>query len=155
MEHRDIHTRAQALLDLETLRRLDVFEIDSAKGRLECGDDVDEPLNIGFVDLDIEHVDVRELLEQDALAFHDRFGRQGADRAEPEHCGAIGYDTDQIGPDGEFGCHRRIFGNRQRGLGNPGGVGAREIALVAQRLGGNDFDFARAPFAVIPICLWS
>ena len=35
MEDRDVHQLAQALLDDEALRRLDVLEVDAAEGRAE------------------------------------------------------------------------------------------------------------------------
>src|SRR5439155_25146592 len=46
---------------------LDVLEIDAAEGRLQAGDDVDETVGIGLGDLDVEHVDAGEFLEQQAL----------------------------------------------------------------------------------------
>src|SRR5207342_1928848 len=63
VEYRNAHARAQLALDFETLRRLDVFEIDAAERGLEAGDDVDEFVGIVLVDLEIEHVDAGEFLE--------------------------------------------------------------------------------------------
>ena len=40
---------------------------------------------IALIDLDVEHVDAGEFLEQHRLAFHHRLGRERADGAEPEH----------------------------------------------------------------------
>ena len=60
------------------------------------GDDTHELLRIAFVDLDVEHVDAGELLEQDSLALHDRFRRQRTDGAETEHRRAVRDHADQV-----------------------------------------------------------
>ena len=77
VEHRDREPLAQLLLDVEALRGLDVFEVDAAEGGFQRGDDIDKLLLVGLGQLDVEDVDAGELLEQDALAFHDRLGGQG------------------------------------------------------------------------------
>jgi hypothetical protein len=96
VEYRDLHARAKLALDLEALRRLDVLEIDSAEGGFQCRDDLHQLVGIAFVDLDVEHVEVGEFLEQNCLAFHHRLGRQRPDGAESEHRGAVGDDADEI-----------------------------------------------------------
>ena len=86
-----IFIRSRSLrLDVEALGRLDVLEVDAAEGGLERGDDLDELVRVGLVDLDVEHVDVGELLEQAALALHHRLAGQGADVAKTEHGRAVG-----------------------------------------------------------------
>ena len=75
----------QPRLDLEAFRRLDVLEIDAAEGRLQRRDDVDDAVDLVGVDLDVEHVDAGEFLEQDRLALHHRLAGERADIAEPEH----------------------------------------------------------------------
>jgi hypothetical protein len=96
VEYRDLHALAQFTLDIEALGCLDVFEVDATEGRLQRRDHFDQLVRIALVDLDVEHVDAGELLEQHRLAFHHRFGRQGADRAQAQHCGAVGDDRDKI-----------------------------------------------------------
>jgi hypothetical protein len=64
VHHRYRHTIAQLALDVETLGGLDVLEIYAPERGFQGGDDVDEFVRIGFVDLDVENVDTRELLEQ-------------------------------------------------------------------------------------------
>jgi hypothetical protein len=49
-----------------------------------------------LVDLDVEHVDAGELLEQAALAFHHRLAGERPDVAEAEHRGAVGDHRDQV-----------------------------------------------------------
>ena len=68
-------------------------------------------VGIGGVDLDVEHVDAGELLEQAALAFHHRLAGERADVAEAEHRRAVGDDRDQIGARGE----RRLLPAGRRG----------------------------------------
>lgn len=68
----------QAGLDLETLRGLDVFEVDASEGGSDGFHRADELLGIGRVDLDVEGVDACIGLEEHAFALHDGLGRQGA-----------------------------------------------------------------------------
>ncbi len=96
MENRDRHARTQALFDLEAIRCADILEIDPAKGRPERRDGIDELLRVQLVDLEIEHIDTREFLEQDGLAFHHRLAGQGADIAQAQHSRAVGNDGHQV-----------------------------------------------------------
>src|SRR5574337_1092595 len=97
VEHGNLQPFAQPALDEEAFRRLDVLEVDAAEGRLQRGDDLDQLVGVGLVDLDIEDVDAGELLEQHRLAFHHRLGRERADVAEAEHRGAVGDHRDEVG----------------------------------------------------------
>ena len=101
VEHRDLHPLLELRLDLEAFRPLDVLEIDAAEGRLQRGHRLDHALDGVGGDLDVEHVDAGEFLEQHRLAFHHRLGGQRADIAEAEHGGAVGDHGDQIGADGQ------------------------------------------------------
>ena len=82
VEDRDPHPLAQLALDHEALGGADVLEVDGAEGRLECRHDLDQPVGIALLDLDVERVDAGELLEQDRLALHHRLGGQRADGAQ-------------------------------------------------------------------------
>ena len=116
VEDRDLHPLAQRALDVEAVRRLDVLEVDAAEGRLERGDHVDQLVEVLLVDLDVEDVDAGELLEQDALAFHHRLGRERADVAQAEHRGAVGDDGDQVAA---RGVAERIGRDRRRSPRRP------------------------------------
>ena len=142
MEHRDLHALAQLALDLETLRRLDVFEIDAAEGGLERGDDVDQLVRVALVDLDVEHVDAGELLEQHRLAFHHRLGRQRADRAQAQHRRAVGDHGDQVAARGVAKRVERIGRDLFAGGGDARRVGQRQIALIGELLGRDDREFS-------------
>ncbi len=65
-------------------------------------------------DLDVEHVDAGEFLEQDRLALHHRLGGERADSAQAQHGGAVGDDADQIAARGERG---RLGRGRRRSPG--------------------------------------
>ena len=56
----------------------------------------DQLVRVGLGDLDVEHVDAREFLEQAGLAFHHRLAGQRADVAQAEHGGAVGDDRDEV-----------------------------------------------------------
>jgi hypothetical protein len=67
VEYRNLHPFAQFSLDIKAIGCLDVFKVDAPKGWLHGGDDVHQPVKIMLlVDLDIEHVNTCELLEQNA-----------------------------------------------------------------------------------------
>ena len=76
MENRNIHQFAQALLDDEAFRRLDVFQIDAAPAGAEKLHAIDDLVRVLGGDFQIDGVDVGEALEQHRLAFHHRLGRQ-------------------------------------------------------------------------------
>ena len=150
VEHRDLHPLAQLALDVEALRRLDVLEVDAAEGGLERGDDVDQLVGVALVDLDVEHVDAGELLEQHALAFHHRLAGERADGAQAEHRGAVGDHRDQVAARGER-CAPRAGSRDDRlaGGGDAGRVGEREVALVDETLGRGDRDLPGRRQAVV------
>ncbi len=148
VEHRDLHALAQRALDLEALRRLDVLEVDAAEGRLQRGDDLDQLLRIARVDLDVEHVDAGEFLEQDGLALHHRLRGERADVAEPEHRRAVGEHRHEVLADRHLVGLRRIVVDRQAGGGDARRIGEREVALRGERLGRLDFELAGARHAM-------
>ena len=143
VEDRDVHARAQRALDVEAVRRLDVLEVDAAEGRLERGDQVDQLVEVLLVDLDVEHVDAGELLEEDALAFHHRLGGQRTDVAEPEHRGAVRDHRDQVAARGVAERIGRVDDDLLARRGNARRVGQREVVLVDELLGGRDRHLAR------------
>ena len=96
VEDGDVHRAPQLVLDLEALRRLDVLEVDAAEGGLEQLAGADDFLRVLGVELDVEHVDVGEALEQNALAFHDRLAGRGADVAQSEHGRAVADHGHQV-----------------------------------------------------------
>jgi hypothetical protein len=72
--------------------------------------------------------------------FHDGLAGERADVAESEHGGAVRHDGHEIAARGVLVRVLGIGLDRKTGLGDAGGVGEREIALVVQGLRGDDRD---------------
>src|SRR6476620_10728738 len=58
MEYGDFQSLPEHLFDVEALGRLDVFEVDPAKGGLQQLADLDDLVRIAAIDLNIENVDI-------------------------------------------------------------------------------------------------
>ena len=84
MEDRNVHKFAQALLDDEAFRRLDVFQVDPAEAGAEEANGVDEFVDVLGSDLEIDTIHIGESLEEGDLALHDGFGRDSAQVAESQ-----------------------------------------------------------------------
>ena len=149
MEHRDLHALLELRFDVEAFRRLDVLQVDAAESRLKRGDDVDDAIDLVRIDLDVEHIDAGELLEQHRLAFHHRLARQRADIAEAEHRGAVRHHRHQVCPAGQGGRLGRIGGDLLAGGRDSGRVGERQVMLGAERLGRMNLDLSGTGQAVI------
>src|ERR1019366_2176449 len=143
VEDRDLHRLFKRLLDIKALWRFDVFEVDAAEGGLQQLAGLDDLVGIMCIQFDVEHVDVSEPLEQDTFAFHDRLAGQGADVAQSQHGGAVGYHRHQIAFGGVLECILRVLLDLQAGIGDSRCVGETKIALRKTRLGGSDFYFSR------------
>ena len=149
VEHRNVHALLQPRLDLETLRRLDVFQVDAAEGRLKRRHHVAEALHVELVDLEVEDIDAGELLEQDRLALHHRLRRLGPDVAQPQHRGAVGDHAYEIAAHRELVDLFRVRHDGLAGGRHARRIGQRQVALVRQRLDRLDLELSGARFAVI------
>jgi len=149
VEDRDVDLLAQALLDGETLGRFDVLEIDATEGGFHHLDGLDEFVGIGFVEFDVEDVDVGEALEQDALPFHDRFRRLRADVAQSEHGGAVRDDADEIALGRVLVRVGFVRVDLETRRGDARRVREREIALRIRRFRGRNLYFSGWIGAVI------
>ncbi|VTR67337.1 Chloramphenicol acetyltransferase (fragment) [Desulfosarcina cetonica] len=149
VEDRDGHLFFQGFFNIETIRRLDVLEIDAAKSGFQQAHGADERVGIRRVHLDVEHVDVGKALEQHRLALHDRLAGQGADMPQAQHGGAVGDDRDQVAAIGVVVGSVRVFLDRPAGDGHAGAVGQTEIILAEERFGGDHFGLARAGLAMV------
>ncbi len=89
MHYGDVEFGDQSRLDLKALWSLDVLEIDAAEGRRDPLDGLYEFVDVGSVNLDVEHIDVGERLEEQPLALHHRLARKRSYVAETEHRGAV------------------------------------------------------------------
>ena len=106
VEDGDLERLPQRLLDVEAVGRLDVLEVDPADGGLEELAELDDVVGRLGADLEVEDVDVGELLEEVALALHDRLAGERADVAESEDGGAVGDDGDEVAAC-RVACRRR------------------------------------------------
>jgi hypothetical protein len=75
VKHRNPHRFAEFLFDVETVRSLDVFEVDSVKRGFEQLADFDDLLRIVRVDFYGEDVDIGKSLEQDGFPPSPAFRR--------------------------------------------------------------------------------
>ena len=96
VEDRDIDQLAQALLDDETLGRLDVFQVDAAEGRRDQTHGVDDIVDVLAVDLQVDGVDIGEALKEDRLAFHHRLGAERTQIAQAQNGGAVRDDRHHV-----------------------------------------------------------
>jgi len=149
MEDGNLHALAQLALHIEALGGLDVLEVDATESRLERRDDLDQLVRVLLVDLDVEHVDARELLEQHALAFHHWLAGQRADVAQAQHGGAVGHHAHQVTACGVAEGRGRVLDDFLAGYGHAGRIGQCQIVLVHQLLGGLDGNLARHRMFVV------
>ena len=96
VEYRDIAAFAQFFLNVKTLGRFDVFQVDTTESGFQRSDGINQFIRIGFVDFDIEYIDTGEFFEQYAFAFHYRLTGQRADIAQAQNGGTIGHHAHQI-----------------------------------------------------------
>ncbi len=129
VQHGDVEPGTQLLLDVEAFGGFDVLEVDAAERGCQRGDDVDQPVRVLRVQLEVEHVDAGEPLEQHGLALHHRLGCQRADVAQPEHRGAVGDDRDEVALAGEAVGVLRVGLDRQARPGHARCVGERQVVL--------------------------
>ena len=65
MEHRNVHHFAQALLNNEAIRRFDIFQINAAERRTQIAHSIDEGVNVGGVNFQIDGINISKAFEQD------------------------------------------------------------------------------------------
>ena len=107
VHHRDVEFLDQTPFDLESLRCLDILQVDPPEGGRDVFHRLDKLLGIRGIDFDVEHIDVGKYLEQKPLALHHRFGSLGSDIAQSQHGRTVGDHGHQIALVGIF---VRIFG---------------------------------------------
>ena len=123
VEDGNFHRLLQGFLNVEAFRRLNVFQVDAAEGRLQQLAGFDDLVGILGVELDVKYVDVGEPLEQDAFAFHDRLSGQCSDIAQAEHGGSIRDHGNQVAFGRVLISVLRILLNLKTGIGYAGCVG--------------------------------
>ena len=90
VHHGNVERTFQALFYIETLRRLDIFEVDSTEGRSDALNGFTEFLRVLLVDLNVENINAAVNLKQQSLAFHYRLAAHGSNVAQPQYRCSIG-----------------------------------------------------------------
>ena len=149
VEHRNVAARDQRFLNLETLRRLDIFQIDATKGIGDGRHRVDKLLAGLVLHLDVDGVDTGEALEQQRFAFHHRLGGQRPQIAQTQNGGAVGDDGHQIALAGITVGIGRVGGDLAYRLGDTRAIGQRQIVGGLGRFGQGDGNFAGYRLGVV------
>ena len=89
VHHRYVEGFLQALFNVETLRRLNVFEVYATERRGYSLHSLTEFHWVCLVHLYIEDINAAVDLKQQSLALHDGLTAHGTDIAESEHCRTI------------------------------------------------------------------
>ena len=142
MENRNVHHLAQAFFDDETVRRLDVLQIDAAEARAEIAHRADELFHVRRADFEVDGIHIRETLEEDGLAFHHRFGGERAEITQAEDRGAIGNHGHEIALGGVVISKIGVVGDGAYRRRHARRVGQRQVTLRRHRLGRRDLELA-------------
>ena len=149
VEDGNVELGLKRAFDRKTFRRADVFQVDAAEGRRDRGNNTHHLLRIVRVDLDVEHIDVGETLEEHALAFHHRLGGQGPAVAQPQNGRPVGHHGYEIALGGVVVGRLGVAFDFEHRLGHAGGIGQGQVALGGDGLGGDHLDLARPTPTVI------
>src|SRR5690554_1051354 len=148
MEYWNAALLDKGLLDIKTLRRLDIFKIDATPGVSNARHRVDERLRTFCIDLNIYRVDTGKALEQHALAFHDRLARQGSEIAQAKDGSAIRNDRHQVAFAGITIGILGIAGDLAHRFGDTRAVSKRKITSCCRGLGQFHREFSGNRFGV-------
>src|SRR6185369_12754852 len=85
VKHWNVEFFSESFLDLETARRRDVFEVDTAKHNRDCFHCAHDLVGIFCVETDRKRIDAGEFLEQHRLPFHHRQCRRWSNISETEN----------------------------------------------------------------------
>ncbi len=132
----------QSALHLEAVRGGDVLEIDRAEDRRDAHHRLDDLVGVGRSQADRKRVDVGELAEEHALAFHHRSRRERPDVAEPEHRRTVRDDGDGVALDRQGERLARVGGDGHGDARDARRVDGREILAGLDRDLGRDANFA-------------
>ena len=149
VEHGDRQRAPQRLLDVEAIGGADILEVDPAHCGLEQLAEADHVVGGLRADLEVEHVDVGERLEENPFAFHHGLAGERPDVAEPQDRRAVAHHRHQVALGRVRVSVIRPLRDLQTRLGHPGRVRQGEIALVLERLGGGNLNLPRPTLAVI------
>ena len=149
VEDRHIALLFKDALDLETLRRPDIFQVDTAKGAMDTHHSVDKGLGVFRVHFDIEHINTGKQLEQNPLAFHHRLGRQRTQIAKAQDGSAITDHGHQIALGSKAVGQLRLPGDLAHRFRHTRTIGQAQITAGCRRLGHLNADFPWPRFGVV------
>src|ERR1044072_8760051 len=149
VEDWDIERLPQLFLNLETLRRLDVLQVDAAEGRLQHLASLYDFFRILRIQLDVEDIDLGKPLEQDRLTFHDRLARKRPDVSESQDCGSVANHSHEIALVRVLISERRVLFDREAGERDSGRIGEAEVSGGEAGFGRGDLGFAGTALNVI------
>ena len=127
VENGNIQFFDEPLFNFEAFRRLDIFQVNAAKGGRQRLADLDNFIRAARSDLDIKDIDIGELLKEHALSFHHRLRRQRTAIAQAQDGAAIGDDGDQVGAGGQLEDGERILVDLQHRFRHARRIGQREV----------------------------
>ena len=149
MKHRNIHDLFQGLLDDKTLRCLNVFEVDAAKGRTHELHSIDKFFGVFGVQLNIDRVHICKALKQNRLAFHDRLGAQSPKIAKTQNRCSVRNHRHKVALVGIVIGQFRIIGDGQTGHRNTWRIGQGKITLCCHWHRGGYLKLTRRWFQVV------
>ena len=149
VHQRNVEFFLQSPLDFKGLRGLDVFEVDATKRGRNGLHGGHKMIDVGGVHLNVEHVDVCEHLEQNALSLHDRLAGFRANVAEPKHCRAVADDGHQVPLGRVLVDILWLVRNGLARLRHAWTVRQAQVTLCAVGFGGDNLDFAPSLSSVV------
>ena len=130
----------EAFFNFETAGRGNVLEVDAAEAGGQVADRLDDGSIVLGAKADGESVHVGKALEENGLAFHHRQGRLGADVAQAQNGGTVGYHCHGVAPVGQGVAFRLVFVNGQAYRGDAGSVGnGKLLHRLHLHLGGDTY----------------
>ncbi len=129
MKHGNTHLLPQAFFHHEAFRGLDILQVDGSESGLHGLDRLNQLFRFLHVQLNIKNVNIREHLEQNALAFHHRLGGIRPDIAQSQNGGAVGDHAYQVGASRIQGALRGILFDAETGFGHARRIGKSQIPL--------------------------
>ncbi len=145
----DLQLLLQFFFYVKTFRRLDVFQVDAPECGFQGFDDLYEFFRVGFVDLDIEYVDIGENFKQDAFSFHDGLSGFRADIAKPQYGRPVADHRHQVSLGRVFINVFLVVGYFETGFCHAGRIGEGEVSLRFGFFGGNNFYFSGSSFGMV------
>ena len=129
VHHRNVQFFFEATLNLKSLRRLDIFQVDSSKSRRNGLDSIDKGFYISGIDLYVKYINIGKNLKEQAFTLHHRFGCISTYVTQAKHGGTIGDYCHEVSFVGISVSIVFVFFNRQARLCHSRRVGQREVIL--------------------------